>query len=1154
MHSRAVERILGSLSRSLASAGDLESLAQRGLSALTNALGAQGAWLRLRENGLRLRAAVGVVPPEEARLTPQEVETLSSGRVLIYRLPEEATGPASRHWAGLGYRGLVLAPLRGDGVLLGTLGLLFAEVVPYEEIVALEEVLPLFGLILQRAHAEAELARRQQLLEALHRLDRAMLEGKNLEEVAQIGAEEARSLLRAKAATVSLVEGPERRLVAASGQEVEPLRGQSASLEEGPHAQALRTGEPVVLMEIPGEGVPPWLLALAPLGNALVLPLKPDGSTLGFLGLYGLSNPPAILPMAQAFAAQLSLALLRELDQEALQRRVKEQELLLRALEALGEVHSPEEAARRLVELAPELVWADWVAVLLLEDGVLRVAAASGALAGSVGQGLPQGRGVSWAALREGTQVLRDVQKDPRIYTPPGVDSPPSGSEVVARLPNPHGGALGVLIAGRIAPTYSSQEARLVEALAQAGATAMERARHDLAERRVRAALERLIQVPPGDLEALVRALGESLGVRWAFLDRLLSPDKALAVAVYGAEPFEYDLEGTPCADVFAGQFCEYGQEVTRLFPHDRLAAEMGAEAYLGTPLRGEGGRILGILVAMHDAPLPEGEKELRREILLAYAQRAALELTQRENQVRLEATARAHSLLRPAHAVQEVFEIAVEAALRETRATTALLSLYREEGDCLEVVAAAGYIAEAARGRRVERGVGLAWRVLEGGESLYLEDASQVPEALFFSGRRDRAAYLGVPLRAAEGRVLGVLSADTAEHGGELFPEDRHFLLALAEATGAAIARLEALRKAQGEAERFRALAELSARLEVLDDPEVILEEALEALWRISGFQAAFFSEAAPEGLRLKVVAGEPPGAWLERARQESYPPGRGLMGQALLTGEALYTPFYPDHPQALPERVALGLKSAAYMPVKLFGRTVGVLSLLDFREAYREDPLPLLTFAARRLERALEKAQTLQQLRQAREEALKGLGVALEYRDLETAGHTERVTRLALRLAEALGLGEPALTELRLGAYLHDLGKLAVPDAILKKPGKLTPEEWEQMKAHVTLGEEMARRLGFLPPATLEVIRHHHERWDGKGYPDGLAGEAIPLLARIFALADVYDALTSERPYKPPWSHEEALAELERQAGRQFDPQLAQVFVRQLRQGRGG
>ncbi|RYM27518.1 GAF domain-containing protein, partial [Meiothermus sp. PNK-Is4] len=807
MGPHTLERILSGLSRALASGGDPESLAQKGLRALTEALGAQGAWLRLRENGLSLRAAVGVEPPAEARLTPWEAEALSIGRVLTYRLPEEATGPASRHWAELGYRGLMLAPLRGQEGLLGTLALLFAKP-PAPAAAALEEVLPLFGLILERARAEAELVRRQRLLEALHRLDRAMLEGRRLAEVAQIGAEAARELLGARAATVSLVEGDQRRLVAAAGPEVEPFLGQSAALEEGPHAQAWRTGEPVVLREIPGQGVPPWLLALAPLGNALVLPLKPDGSTLGFLGLYGLNNLEEALPLTQAFAAQLSLALLREQDQEALEQRAREQEVLLRALQTLGDLESHEEVARRLVALAPELIEAEWAEVCSLEGGVLRIAAASGPLAGAVGQRVPQDQGVSWAALREGTQVVADASEEPPR---------PGGSGVAVRLPGPYGEALGVLILGRSAPPFTPQEARLAEVLAQAGATALERAQHALearlllqgallaaqeddpealaqgfarllaqvgggraavwahpeggrpwrllgtsglgeeiepfrqarfdpeneglagwvqahqralaveeiakpplplgpiesagaqtygvqsllvapvgrfgvayaepggrgkafapyevalaerlsgmlagalerhrlgrVEHRVRAALERLTQVPPGDLEALVRALGESLGVRWAFLDRLLTPERALAVAVYGGEPFEYDLRGTPCAGVFAGRFCEYRQGVTTSFPEDRLAAEMGAEAYLGVPLRGGGGRVVGILVAMHDAPLPEGEEALRREILLAYAQRAALELAQQENQARLEATAQAHSLLRPAHTAQE--------------------------------------------------------------------------------------------------------------------------------------------------------------------------------------------------------------------------------------------------------------------------------------------------------------------------------------------------------------------------------------------------------------------------------------------------------------------------------------------------------------------
>lgn len=478
-----LERILSNLSRSLAPDGDPETLAQQGLLALAEALGARGAWLRLRENGLALRAAVGVEPPEEARLTPWEAEALSLGRVLAYRLPEEAIGPASRRWAELGYRGLMLAPLRGEGGLLGTLALLFAETPPPGAAAALEEVLPLFGLILQRARAEAELERRQALLEALHRLDRAMLEGKCLVEVAQIGVEAARELLGARAATVSLVEADQRRLVAAVGEAVEPLVGQSAPLEEGPHAQALRSGEPVLLREIPAEGVPRWLLALAPLGNLLVLPLKPDGTTVGFLGVYGLSDPSAGLGLARAFAAQLSLALLREQDQEALQQHAKEQEVLLRALQTLGDLENPEEVARLLVELAPELIEAEWAAVLLLEQGVLRVAAASPEVAESIGQRLPSGQGVSWVALREGTQVVADAAQDPRIYTPPGSRAQPTGTEVATRLPGPYGEALGVLVVGRTAPAYTPQEARLVEALAQAGATALERAQHALEAR-----------------------------------------------------------------------------------------------------------------------------------------------------------------------------------------------------------------------------------------------------------------------------------------------------------------------------------------------------------------------------------------------------------------------------------------------------------------------------------------------------------------------------------------------------------------------------------------------------------------------------------------------------------------------------------------------
>jgi putative nucleotidyltransferase with HDIG domain len=187
----------------------------------------------------------------------------------------------------------------------------------------------------------------------------------------------------------------------------------------------------------------------------------------------------------------------------------------------------------------------------------------------------------------------------------------------------------------------------------------------------------------------------------------------------------------------------------------------------------------------------------------------------------------------------------------------------------------------------------------------------------------------------------------------------------------------------------------------------------------------------------------------------------------------------------------------------------------------------------------------QANDQLRATLAGSLLGMGLALEARDLETSGHTRRVATLSVHMAQGLSLQPEKIEELQHGAYLHDIGKLTIPDAVLTKPGSLDAEEWRLMKTHATAGYEIASQMPTLARSALLVIRHHHERWDGSGYPDGLAGEGIPLLARIFAVCDVYDALTNKRPYKPAWTHEQAVAELVTQAGHQFDPRLVATFV---------
>lgn len=173
-----------------------------------------------------------------------------------------------------------------------------------------------------------------------------------------------------------------------------------------------------------------------------------------------------------------------------------------------------------------------------------------------------------------------------------------------------------------------------------------------------------------------------------------------------------------------------------------------------------------------------------------------------------------------------------------------------------------------------------------------------------------------------------------------------------------------------------------------------------------------------------------------------------------------------------------------------------------------------------------------------------LAGWARALELRDNETAGHTARVAALTARLARAHGISGEELVHLRRGALLHDIGKLGVPDAILHKPGPLTDEEWVVMRRHPDHARELLDPIAYLRPA-LTIPQYHHERWDGAGYPRGLAGEAIPLAARLFTAVDAWDALTTARPYRLAWSPARARAHLEVEAGHQFDPAAVAAFL---------
>ncbi|HRQ24520.1 MAG TPA: PAS domain S-box protein [Anaerolineales bacterium] len=193
------------------------------------------------------------------------------------------------------------------------------------------------------------------------------------------------------------------------------------------------------------------------------------------------------------------------------------------------------------------------------------------------------------------------------------------------------------------------------------------------------------------------------------------------------------------------------------------------------------------------------------------------------------------------------------------------------------------------------------------------------------------------------------------------------------------------------------------------------------------------------------------------------------------------------------------------------------------------------------KRAEKALQVAH--ENLQEAYEKTIEGWVRALDLRDRETEGHTQRVTELTLKVARTLGFNEDELAHIRRGALLHDMGKMAIPDEILQKPGPLNEAEWEKMRHHPIYAYEMLSHIAYLHPA-LEIPFHHHERWDGSGYPRGLRGEEIPLAARLFAIIDVWDALSSDRPYRKKLPRGEVVQYIKEKSGILFDPKLVDIF----------
>jgi diguanylate cyclase (GGDEF)-like protein/putative nucleotidyltransferase with HDIG domain len=386
--------------------------------------------------------------------------------------------------------------------------------------------------------------------------------------------------------------------------------------------------------------------------------------------------------------------------------------------------------------------------------------------------------------------------------------------------------------------------------------------------------------------------------------------------------------------------------------------------------------------------------------------------------------------------------------------------------------------------------------------------------------------------------------------------PGGRPMERSIATADGRMYEDKETQRETEAEITGERSIAgfeEFSVRLEGLSNAEEIVETGLGMARDLLGFDACLYVKREDKNtFILNHLDGELEPGMVDLIGKAKFGPGKGLIGRAIQQGFTLYSSDYSDDPEAREDNNLRGLiiKSMVAVPVRNKKSVIGVVSLFSYNRWRPITPRVRRAVEAvgLRLQHALERDQTIEEIRRTLENGLLAIGVALEARDLETAGHTERVVKMSELLGHQLGVQGREMDALRQGAYLHDIGKLAVPDAVLLKRGKLDAAEWAIMRAHTIIGFDLARRIPSLELAALDVIRHHHERWDGTGYPDRQSGSNISLAARIFAICDVWDALTSERPYKKAWSEADALREIQRMSGTHFDPAVVSAFEQVL------
>ena len=507
-------------------------------------------------------------------------------------------------------------------------------------------------------------------------------------------------------------------------------------------------------------------------------------------------------------------------------------------------------------------------------------------------------------------------------------------------------------------------------------------------------------------------------------------------------------------------------------------------------------------------------------------------------------------------NSLQQIADVALEILEKEKGWYPSAIRFRSRAGETLETAAYRGSPptnAEEARGRMdlfnriIDRsGKGITGYVIQEGTPVRSLDLPSDPHYIETDPGMRYGIYAPIPI---EGKAEGAIGVESGDY--PFTESDLRLLSSIGEIVGMRVGSLRLIEMLRERVKWLEILHRINQQIDIEMKPEelyrILIDQAIEATEAES---AAFLLYDSTTQLLKKVVAR----GWMEKVFERPLKPDEGISGRIFSTGKSHFSSLLRDDPLIAPWSRELSPPDSANVgvPVVAKGTVLGVFHIaIKAPVLFSRDIIELaemfgsyagIVIGRMQLIEALRNAD--RQMQKAYDETLEGWARAIGMRDDETFQHTIRVVKIAVAIGRYLDLDPQAIENLRRGALLHDVGKLGIPDTILRKPGPLNDEETAIMQTHTSFGYELLKPIKYLEEA-LVLPYCHHERWDGTGYPRRLKGEEIPLLARIFAVADVYDAMTSNRPYRPAHMIQEAIEYIRSQRGTHFDPRAVEAFL---------